>query len=109
MAQISSLNVDMMAGDTGTTLTLTINENGTLTPYNLTGCTVSLQWLNQQNVLVSKPMTITDATNGVCAYTFASEDTFPGTMTFQAVVTNTATGQYLTTSQRFLMNVGSPL
>ena len=109
MAQISSLNVDMMAGDTGTTLTITIYENGTTTPYNLTGCTVSLQWLNQQNVLVSQNMTIVNAVQGICSYTFATTDTFPGTMTFQAVVTNTTTGQYLTTSQRFLMNVGSPL
>lgn len=109
MAQVQSLNVDMMAGDTGTTLTLTILENGTTTPYNLTGATVTLQWLNQQNVLVSHAMTITDPTGGVCAYTFAEADTFPGTMTFQAVVSNTSTGQYLTTSQRFLMNVGSPL
>jgi len=106
MAQILNQNADMMQGDTGTALVLTITSGGSA--YNLTGATVNLQWLNSSGVLVSKPMTITNATGGVCSYTFQSGDTYSGNMTFQAVVT-TASGGQLTTLQFISLSIGTPL
>ena len=106
MAQVINANADMMAGDTGTALVLTITQGGVA--YNLTGCSVNLTWLNSSGVLVSKPMVITNATGGVCTYGFSATDTSPGNMSFQAVVT-TSSGSILTTMGTVLLVIGTPL
>jgi hypothetical protein len=106
MAQLLQQNADMMQGDTGIALVLSITANGTA--YDLTGATVNLQWKNSSGVIVSKQMSITNATGGVCSYTFSASDTFAGNMTFQAVIT-TASGGQLTTLQFISLAIGSPL
>lgn len=106
MAQILNTNADMMAGDTGTTLVISVTNAGSA--YDLTGASVSLQWLNQQSILQKRSMTITNASGGVCNYTFAQSDTFPGSMVFQIVVTTSA-GTNLTSIQTVSLLVGTPL
>ncbi len=109
MSQVYNTNADMMAGDTATTLSITItNPDGSA--FNLTGYTASLQFLDSAGTtLEQKAMTISAPTTGVCTYTFAQADTYSGSMTFQVVITDTATGNYLTTTQRLILNVGAPL
>ena len=105
--QTYNTNADMMAGDTGTTLTLTIESNGSA--FNLTGYSASLQWINASGTLQQKGMTIPTPTNGQCVYTFQNGDTFAVSMAFQVVITDTATGEYLTTTQRVVLSIGAPL
>lgn len=106
MAQVLNSNSDMMAGDTGTALVLTITQNGVA--YDLTGASVNLTWLNASGTLVSKPMIITNATGGVCSYSFSATDTVAGQMSFQAVIT-TSSGSILTTLGTVNLTIGAPL
>lgn len=64
--------IDLVAGDTGTMLRISLRNRGTTEPINLTGATVRLKYRIDAGVLITQVMTIADAATGVATYQFGS-------------------------------------
>jgi hypothetical protein len=64
---------------------------------------VTLRWRIDGGTLVTKTMTITDAPNGVCTYTFDAADLVAGIM--QAEVRVTLAGKFTTSVEPFFFTV----
>lgn len=69
---------ELVTGDTGSVLQLTLKDNDTNTAINLTGATVTLRWENAAGTITSKTMTIVTAVSGIVQYRFlAGEIIYP--------------------------------
>jgi BppU N-terminal domain len=82
-----SMDYSFVAGDTNSVLTVTCKRADSGAVIDLAGATVSLKWRVDGGTLVTKSMTITDAPNGVCAYTFGTGELVAGIMVAEVAVT----------------------
>jgi hypothetical protein len=98
-----SMDYSFVAGDTDSVLTVTCKRADTGAVINLSAATVALSWRVDGGTLVTKSMTITDAPNGVCTYTFAVDELVAGIM--QAEVEVTAAGKKVTSVEPFSFTV----
>lgn len=80
--------VDFVTGDTGTILESTCTDNDTGAVIPLTGATVVLRWEDDTGSIVTKPMTITDAANGVVQYQFLAGELIAPRMNFEIEITD---------------------
>lgn len=78
---------DLVTGDTGSKLKVTCLDSGTNLPVNLSGSTVRLRWEGEAGV-VTKVMSITDATNGKVEYQFLANDIIAPKMRFEVEITD---------------------
>lgn len=81
---------DFVTGDTGSKLQVTCKEASTGTAIVLSSATVRLKWISDGTV-VSRTMTVTDATNGIAEYQFAADELEAPSMRFDVEIT-TASG-----------------
>lgn len=90
-----STSYDFVTGDTGSTLHVTCKDRDSGSPIALSGSTVRLKWKKADGTLATQVMTITDAPNGVAAYTFVAGELFSPKMRFEVEITD-GTGKILT-------------
>ena len=83
------MSYDLVTGDTGSILSVTILDKATGLPKNLTGCSALIRWGGDAGV-VSYPMTITDVLNGVVEYRFLAADITAPKMRIEIEVTDGA-------------------
>lgn len=104
-------HIDIMAGDGGTKLRVTIREAETEAALDLTGKTVQLRWSVNGGAVVTKSMTVLNqATNkGQAEYQFLTTDlTIGGELRGEARLQAGLSDQ-LTTVERFHWVVGTAL
>jgi hypothetical protein len=104
-------HIDVMAGDGGTKLVVTIRDAATHAPVDLTGKTVQLRWSLNGAAAVTKTMTVRDqATNmGQAEYQILTTDlTAGGELRGEARLQPGLSGQ-LTTVDRFHWTIGTAL
>lgn len=82
------MDYELVAGDTGSKLVVTIVDNGDGTAVDLTGATVNLRWRANRSVVVVGPkdMTVTDAPGGIAEYLFEATELVAGIMEFEVEV-----------------------
>jgi len=97
------MDFSFVAGDTNSVLTVTCKNSETGAPINLSGCTVKLYYSMDGGTPVSKTMTVTDAPNGICTYTFGALELVAGLM--RAEVEVTAGGKFVTSVEPFRFTV----
>jgi hypothetical protein len=100
----------LVAGDTGTVLTLTCQDAGNNNAaINLTGMTVKLLFRIGYGVTQTRSMTIVDAVNGKAKYQFVTGDLVAGIMEARATITDGA-GNVISQLQPYVWEVApSPL
>lgn len=81
---------DLVTGDTGSILSLTITDKTTGSAVNLTGATVRVHWRDAAGALVTGVATITNAAGGLAEYQFTSGQIFAPLMVFEVEVTDSA-------------------
>lgn len=79
---------DYVTGDTGTLLQSTCTDNETGEVIVLTGATVVVRWEDEAGAVVTKPMTITDAANGIVQYQFLGGELIAPRMKFEVEITD---------------------
>jgi hypothetical protein len=103
MALGGSMDFSFVAGDTNSVLTVTCKRSDTGAAINLAGMTVSIRWSVDGGTPVTKSMTITDAANGVCTYTFGTGDLVAGIMRAEVIITSS--GKVVTSLEPFSFTV----
>ena len=83
------MSYDLVTGDTGSILSVTILDKVTGLPKDLTDCSVLIRWEGDAAV-VSYAMTITNALNGVVEYQFLANDIIAPKMRIEIEVTDGA-------------------
>jgi len=86
---------DLVTGDTGSRLILTVKDRSTETARNLTGATVKVRWRDNDRQLVERDASVTDATGGICQYVFAAGEIIAPSMRIEIEVTD-STGKIIT-------------
>lgn len=81
------MSYDLVTGDTGSTLAVTITNSSTLAPVDLTGATVRFRWMGA-SALVEVIATISDAVNGVAEWTFTAGQIVEPVMRIEVEVTD---------------------
>lgn len=101
---------DLVAGDGGSALHVTIKENTTGVPVDLTGKTVQLRFSINGGTTVLKTMTLLDqvARPGEATYQFTTGDLSAGAMTGE-VRLQAGLSDQLTTIDSFYLHVKAPL
>lgn len=84
---------DFVEGDTGSKLAVTINDDALDSPVDLSGASVSLNWVSLAGLDVTRPMVITDAVAGKAEYKFEEGELEPPKMTFEVRLTTPATDE----------------
>ena len=79
---------DFVAGDTGSTITVTCKDKTTGIVINLTGSTVALKWEDSVGTVASAAMTVSAPLTGVATYQFTSTQLYSPSMTFEVVITD---------------------
>lgn len=97
-----------VAGDTGSKLQVTCLNNDTELAYDLTGTTVTLQWLSSVGVLQTRTMTIDNAVGGVASYVFAANELYSPSMRFEVKLTDLV-GSVIRSLQTIDVVVRSPI
>lgn len=82
-----SMDYSFVAGDTNSVLTVTCRRSDDNVVIDLSGATVALKWRVDGGTLITKSMTITDAPNGICTYTFGAGELVAGIMVAEVAVT----------------------
>src|SRR3972149_8877166 len=77
-----------VSGDTGTKLQVTCKNNSNNTVIDLTGATVKLKWKDSAGTLVTKTMTIINATGGVVEYQFGASELYAGMIYYEVEITD---------------------
>lgn len=98
-----AVDFSFVAGDTNSVLTVTCKDAAAGTPINLSASTVALKWRVDGGTLVSKTMTVTDAANGVVAYTFGSSELAEGIMVAEVEITTS--GKITTSLEPFRFSI----
>lgn len=80
--------MSFVAGDTGSKLKVTCQDDDSGNAINLTGSTVKLKWDDADGALQTKTMTITDAVNGIAEYQFLASELFSRQMKFEVEITD---------------------
>lgn len=78
---------DLVAGDTASTLEVTCADDSGAA-IDLTGCAVNIRWIDDVGVVQTKPMTVSDATAGICTYQFDVDELFAPGMSFEVEITD---------------------
>lgn len=78
---------DFVTGDTGSKLEVTCTDASTAEAMNLAASTVRLKWVSHGDV-VSRIMTVTDASAGVAEYQFTAGELEAPAMRFDVEVTD---------------------
>lgn len=102
---------DLVAGDGGSVLSLTVLDSATGQPVNLTAKTVQLRYSFNGGSMVERVMTVANqtASPGVASYQFAPSDfTVAGTVVGE-VRLQQALADQLTSVDRFQLTVKAPL
>lgn len=81
------MSYDLVTGDTGSKLVVTITDNETSLPVDLTGSTVVFRWEGDSG-LVSKNATITNAAAGIVEYQFDVGDIIYPRMRIEVEITD---------------------
>ncbi len=84
------MSYDLVTGDTGSKLVVTIKDSATLGPADLTGCTVRFRWEGSAG-MVTKIATVTAPLTGVASYQFGAGDIVAPKMKIEVEVTDAAT------------------
>jgi len=79
---------DFVTGDTGTILRTTCIDNDTGEVIILTGATIVVRWEDETGTIVTKPMTINDAANGIVQYQFLAGELIAPRMKFEIEITD---------------------
>lgn len=101
---------DLVAGDTGTVLTVTCQDKGANNAIiNLAGMTVRLLYKIGYGAVQTRTMTIVSAAAGTAKYQFAAGDLTAGIMEARVTITDSL-GNVVSQLQPFVWEVGpSPL
>ena len=97
------MSYDLVTGDTGSTLAVTITNSSTLAPVNLTGSTVRFRWMDGTG-LVEVIATVSDPVNGVAEWTFTTGQITGPVMRIEIEVTD-ATGKITSGLQPVVLKV----
>lgn len=101
---------DLVAGDTGSALTVTLRNNSDQSLVDLTSCTAALNWLSAAGAVQTRAMTVVGSpTLGVVNYAFIlGTDLEAGTMDFEVRVSN-ALGRTIHTLDLIRVPVRQPI
>ena len=104
-------HAELVAGDGGTTLVVTIVENGTKQPFDLTGKTVQVRYALNSGATVEKSMTLRNQTTqtGQAEYQFLPTDLTAGGSLRGEVRLQDGLADQLTTVDEFYLTVKAPL
>ncbi len=80
---------DLVTGDTASKLVVTVKDNATSLPVNLTGVlSVKFRWRDNDGAVAVKTATVTDAANGVVEYLFGAGEIIAPSMKIEVEVTD---------------------
>lgn len=79
---------DLVTGDTGSVLELTITDKTTGAAIDLTGATVRVKWRDADGTLVTATATVTSAAGGLAEYQFTTGQIYAPEMVFEVEVTD---------------------
>jgi hypothetical protein len=96
---------DLVAGDTGSVLRVTLKDNETGAPVpGLASSTVRMKYRARNGPLTTRQMNIQDAPNAIVTYQFVAGELIAGPLTCEFEVTD-ASGQTVTSLQEFDLTV----
>lgn len=84
------MSYDLVTGDTGSVLSITVLDSDTGLAKDLTACSVIFRWEGETGTVVNKTATISDAANGVVQYQFSAGEIFAPKMRVEVEVTDGA-------------------
>ena len=77
-----------VSGDTGSKLEVTCKSDATGAAIPLSGCTVAVRWRDATNLLVTRSMTVTNASAGIAEYLFTASELIAPKMSFEIRITD---------------------
>jgi len=82
------MSYDLVTGDTGSKLIVTIMDSDSGTVVDLTSCTVRFRWENETGEIVNRTATIPTPANGKAEYLFSAGEIIAPRMKIEVEVTD---------------------
>lgn len=101
------MSYDLVTGDTGSILSVSVKDSETALAKDLTACSVIFRWEGVSGI-VSRAATITDAVNGVAQYQFAAGEIIAPRMKIEVEITDSA-GKIVTGTELISLTVREEL
>jgi hypothetical protein len=102
------MSYDLVTGDTGSKLVVTITDSDTGAAVDLTSCTVRFRWADAAGAIVNRTATILNPANGKAEYQFAAGEIIAPEMQIEVEVTD-GTGAVVTGTELIKLTVREEL
>ncbi|MCI0488926.1 MAG: hypothetical protein L0229_20230 [Blastocatellia bacterium] len=102
------MHMDLVAGDSGTTLVVTCKDKDSKAAINLNGKNVKVKWRANGGALQTKTMTVTDAAGGVAEYLFLTGELIKGILKGEVEITDSS-GLVITQVEPFSLSIRSKI